>query len=319
MDVSAWQRIGLAAAVGMAWAAGAPAARAGGIPFTEALNFSFNPLGSGINYPNPCCDYLNTVNSAPAAPAASNYAQSGAWGSVFGSASANLATGQLKMRASVVDIDGSAFPSLQTNAIFGDSFHASTPGGSPFTWSARSQAAFTLNLSGSLASSAPLPTLGPDAFVVLSILQPGTLDPAKPLINGPTAEQYFYWNIGNPGQQIYYVDQAGNHQLLTPTGNFLDIPPTLTASFRPNGDFDWVLFLGASGQLSTAGSSFDIDLSHTLTLGYAGPDGSVTTAASQQFANFGPTLPPASVPEPASLALVAGGLALALVRRGQQG
>ena len=316
----AWRHRAVLLAMGLSAAAQAGPAHAAaivpnGIPFTEVLNFSYNPLGTGLNYGNPCCDYLNTVNSAPAAPATSSYAQSGAWGSVAGTASANLATGQLKMRSNVVDADGTGHPSLQTNAIFGDSFHASTPGGSPFTWSAASQAAFTLNLSGSLTSSAPLPSLGPGAFVVLSILRPGTLDPAKPLINGPTAEQYFYWNIGNPGEQISYTDQAGNSQPLTPTGSFTSIPPVLTASFRPGGDFDWVLFLGASGQLGGAGSSFDLDLSHTLTLGYAGPQGSVTTAASRQFANFNPTLAPAAVPEPASLTLLGAGLALGLVMR----
>ena len=155
-----------------------------GIPFTEAES------GSGST--DPCCDYLNTVHNAPSSAATSNYAQSGAWGSVSGVASADLGTGQLKIRSTNAVGDGSVSPSIQTNAIFGDSFTARTAGGSPFAFTAASQAAFTLNLTGSLISSAPLPTIGGAAFALLSILQPGTLDPTKPLVDGPTSEQYFY-------------------------------------------------------------------------------------------------------------------------------
>ena len=100
-----------------------------GIPFTEALNFSYNPAATGSGYTNPCCDYLNTVRSAPASAATSNYAQSGAWGSVSGVASADLGTGQLKIRSTNAVGDGSVSPSIQTNAIFGDSFTARTAGG----------------------------------------------------------------------------------------------------------------------------------------------------------------------------------------------
>jgi len=69
--------------------------------------------------------------------------------------------------------------------------------------------------------------------------------------------------------------------------------------------------------LSHAGNSFDIDLSHTLNLSYAGPQGSVTTAASGQFADFDAMLPLATlVPEPGTLLLLAGGLlALSGLRR----
>ena len=275
-----------------------------GIAFNEALQFSYNPGASGINYSNPCCDYINVIKAAPASPAISTYSQSGPWGSVTGFASADLATGQLKMRSAVVDTDGTTNPSLQSNAIFGDSFTAQTPTGSPFTWNSASQAAFTVNLNGSLTSSAPLATVGGDVFVVLSILKAGTLDPDKPLVNGPTAIQYFFWNIGNPGTKIYYTDQQGNSQPLIPTAEFTTIPASLNASFNPSGNFDWVLLLGADGQLGTAGSSFDLDLSHTATLSYAGPDGSVTTAGSGQFKNFDATLPPTTVPEPATLALL---------------
>ena len=310
----------MAATAVLAAAAATPAyalsATPTGIPFNEALNFSYNPNATGIGGDNTCCDYVNVIKSAPASPATVTYAQSGPWGSVSGSASADLSTGQLKVRSTDAVGDGSAAPSIQTNAIFGDSFTTTTPGGLPFSFTSATQAAFTLKLTGSLTSSAPLSTIGGAAFVVLSILQPGTLDPAKPLVNGPTAEQYFYWNIGNPTLQIYYTDQLGHAQVLTPTANLDTVPQTLTAAFTPGGDFDWVLLLGASGQLNSPGASFDLDLSHTLNLSYAGPQGSVTTAGSGQFANFDATLPPSTaVPEPGTMLLLASGLLMIAVRR----
>ena len=287
------------------------------IPFTEALNFSFNPAATGIGGGNSCCDFLNVINSGPATPAVSTYGKSGTWGSVTGSASADLAQGQLKMRAGASVGDGSAGPSIQTNAIFGDGFRATTPGHQAFNWTSASHSRFTLNLSGTLASSHPLDaTFNPDAFVILSILAKGTLDPNQPLINGPTAQQYFFWNIGNPSTKIFYTDQNHNSQVLTPTAQYSSIPAIITADFNPGGDFDWVLLLGASGQVFNPGDSFDFDLSHTLTLDYSGPNGSVTNSVSSLFTNFGPTLPDSVVPEPSSLLIILGGLAgMATLRR----
>lgn len=286
-------------------------------PFNEALSFSYNPLATGIGGGDPCCDYQNVIKAASAGAATNSYSQSGAWGSVNAYASADLATGQLKMRSAAASGDGSASPSSQSNAIFGDGFRAATSSGSAYTWLSSSRARFTLDLSGTMTSSRPLDgTFNADAFVILSILQKDTLDPNQPLINGPTAQQYFFWNIGNPTATIYYTDQNHNSQVLTPTAQYADIPATITADFSPGGDFDWVLLFGASGQVSGT-DSFDFDLSHTLNLSFSGPDGSVMSAVSNQFANFGATLPDAAaVPEPGSAAIVLIALAgLAATRR----
>ena len=297
--------LGMISSIGTSAQAHAAAAFPTGIAFTEALQFSLNPLATGLNYTDPCCDSVTVTNSAPASLATSTYTKSWTWGSVTGFASADLATGQLRVRAAVSDLDGTSHPSVSTNAIFGGSFNTRTTNGTPFASSAASQAAFTIGLNGTLTSSSPLAsTNGVDVFIILSILQPGTLDPSKQLINGPSSIQYFFWNIGNPGTKIYYTDLQGNIQVLVPTAEYTSIPSTLSAAFVLGGNFDWVLAVGAGGQLGTAVSSYDLDLSHTLTLSYAGPNGSVTSAASGQFANFDPTLAPASVPEPASLVLL---------------
>ena len=116
--------LSMISSIGLNAQAYAAAAFPTGVPFTEALQFSLNPLATSLNYNNPCCDSVTVTNSAPPSLATSTYTKSGSWGSVTGFASADLATGQLKVRAAVVDTDGTAHPSVTTNAIFGDSFNS---------------------------------------------------------------------------------------------------------------------------------------------------------------------------------------------------
>jgi len=279
-----------------------PIAHATTIPFTWALNFSYNPNATGVGYPNPCCDYVQTLNSSPPSPAAASYAQSGPWGSVSGSASANLSTGQLKTNTSITT-SSTVSPSMQTNAWFGDGFTTTNPNGSPFTWNS-STATFNIALDGTLTSSDAFANDG--AFVVLAILDPGTLDPSQPLIGSSDSIEYFLWDIGNPTLQIYYTNPAGDSVPLAITAGYTSVPSTLSATFAPGGNFDWALLLGASGQLTTAGGSFLADFADTLTLSYVGPPGSVTTSDSGLFTNIGSAAP---VPEPVTLALIGIGLA----------
>jgi PEP-CTERM motif len=288
----------------------ATASQATPIPFNEALTFSVNPNATGLGGQSPCCDYINVITNTSTAATAS-YSQSGSWGSVLASASADLSTGQLKMQASAANNGQGPFPYTQANAIFGDSFTTTSANGSPFAWNA-STATFNMALDGTLTSSDAFAG-SEGGFAILSILQKGTLDPNKPLIGGSNSLQYFLWDFGNTTQQIFYTDQNGNSQPLAITAGYTSLPSTLSATFAPNGDFDWVLLLGASGQPSV-GQSFDVDLSHTVTLSYVGPEGGITTADSGLFTNI--TQPATAVPEPGTLSLFLFGIAgLRFVRR----
>jgi hypothetical protein len=289
------------------------AARAETVPFNEVILYSLNPEGNqGSGYATYYS--VNTIRAAPLSPVSEAYDEAGGWGSVAASGSADLAAGQLKMRVGAEMGDGSAVisPYVKSNAIFGDGFRASTPGGTPFNWASDSVARFTLDLSGSMDISGDMTdTFHPGLFIVLSILDPGTLDPNQPLINGPTARQYFLWSIGDPNATVYYQDQDDNILPLTPTDYYDELPAgSLTAEFTPGGDFDWVLFLAASGQVMEPGQWFDYDLTHTLDLAYAGPDGSVTQTVSGQFGDFDQVPPTTTVPEPGTLAVLLGALAM---------
>jgi hypothetical protein len=301
----------IAALVAVCCVGNLPIAHATSIPFTWALNFSLNPNATGVGYPNPCCDYVQTLNSSPPSPAASSYTQSGSWGSVSGSASANLSTGQLKTNTSITNSNGTASPAMQTNAWFGDGFKTTNPNGSPFTWNS-STATFNIALDGTLTSSDAF--ANDAAFVVLAILDPGTLDPSQPLIGSPDSIEYFLWDIGNPDLQIYYTNPAGQSVPLAITAGYTSIPSTLSATFAPGGNFDWALLLGASGQLGAPGDSFLANFADTLTLSYVGPQGSVTTSDSGLFTNIASA--PAPAPEPGTLVLLGLGFAgLAYKRR----
>ncbi len=162
-----------------------------------------------------------------------------------------------------------------------------------------------MSLEGIIPSVSTLENSARALFVVLSILQPHTLDPEQPLINGPTAVQYFLWTIGNPNQTLYYTDPAGLSVGADPDRLLSTLPSANTANFTPDGDYDWVLAIGASGQTTAPDASWEVDLADTVTLDYSGPAWSVTKSASGVFSNF----VAAPVPEPGTWAMVLAGFA----------
>lgn len=283
------------------------------IPFNQGLNFSVNPDGAqpipGTEVGIDQTQTLNTGANPAAAVSTLSKSNPDVWGSVSGYASASLSTGQLKMQSGATSF-GTGSPYMQTNAIFGDGFTTQNAAGQPFTWG-NNTATFNLALTGTLSDGLIDQDVSAGAFVVLSILQKGTLDPNQAFIDSSNSITYFYWNIGNPDYQVFYTDPTGHSQALVQTGPAVTslsqtVPTDLQATFAPGGDFDWALLLGASGQPSLGGS-FDIDMSETLDFGYVSPIGGFTTSASGEFANITQGIP--SVPEPATLSLLWLGLA----------
>jgi hypothetical protein len=276
------------------------------VPFTSASTLALYPdvndLNSLVN-----TGYSPDVKSGPPSPASQTTTVSGAWGAVSAIAGANLQTGQLKAQAAVTANNYSGFmPYGQTNATFGDGFRA-TSSGQPFSWLPDSTAKFTMNLSGTLSSSGyTVDGSGTGAFIMMAILRPGTLSPTAfsdadyQLTTDPNVLSYYVYSLGNPGATWYF-----NGEALTTTLGFTDIPDQITQEFSPGGDFDWWVLLGAAGQVPGPLTSYDFDLAHTMTLDYTGPTGTTTESSSGLFRNFQST---GSVPEPATLALVALGL-----------
>ncbi len=271
-------------------------ARAVTIPYTRALTAIHTPTNDGT--PNFfTVDNQLSTSSPPAATSAAS-SDSGSWGHALTTAAADLAAGTLRARAEAANV-GADLVYTQTNAGFGDGFRTTSPTG-PFTWDATSTGRFTMDLSGTIASSPGLETLNAGAFVILALYQPNTLNPNANLVGVPNLISYYLYLLGNPNQNLYSCDFNGNCANLVPTGYYGSFPTQITQDITPGSDFDWAIVLGASGATNALGS-YDINFANTLRLSYDGPAGATTTSVSGMFANINQ---PTSVPEPSALALL---------------
>jgi hypothetical protein len=246
------------------------------------LEFDYHPDGSA-------------TSSASSLSAFEGYAE--------GSASADLATGQLK---SYSYADGSNSAGLnktlyaQTNATFGDSFR-SYAGDAPFTWSGET-ASFTFDISGlvQLAGGAEN-----QAGFGLYIFNPGTLDLYAQWTNG--ADTYDQWSA-NVLYNFNYVLGPGDTFPDT-TGQLLSFPASVTASFTPGSDFDWAIWITTG--IFLQGTLLDqygiADFSHTIGVSYLAPEGVTTYSASGLFPDTVALTdaPAVKVPEPTTLPLLA--------------
>lgn len=285
------------------------------VPYTRALVVTHTP--SDVDPAFPVDSDLN-VQSGNQAPGASATSQSTAddWGSVTGSASADLATGELKTR-SHVDFDGSGdFVYHQVNAYYGDGFRTADAQGSPFAWQTGSIARFSLDVEGFFSAQPGLEASGAGAFIYLGIYEQEALpDPLGNLAGSPGLIAYYFYTIGNPNQQVFSCSDAGDCTALVPSAylGMLNGATTVVQDIQPGGDFDFVLLVGSAGQLSIPGT-WDMDLGHTVTFNYQGPTGSVTRSVSGTFNNF--NVPTTTVPEPTSALLIAlGALGVVAMRR----
>ncbi len=248
--------------------------------------------------------------------ASTQYAGSDGWGSVGGLASADLASGQLKSRSAVNFVsppDAALY--MQSNARFGDGFRTNTAAGSPFTWVPGQGARFSMRLDGTMTSTPqPLEAMNGGAFLILTLFQPGTLTPEQNAISGPNIIRSYTYYLGNPNQNLVSCFM-GSCVPVIPAAIFTSFADGLdiVQDINPGGDFDWQVLLGAAGWQTMPGS-FDFDFSHTVTVGYQGPAGALTSSVSGAFNNIGAPLP---VPEPGAWSLMLAGLAATgwMVRR----
>lgn len=281
-------------------------------PFTDALMVWHTPdVVAPDFFGFSDVRHVQAGATAPAV-ATNSYAGADAWGSVNGDAQADLATGTLKSRTAI-NFVAPPDPALymQSNAKFGDGFRTTTGSGTPFSWNANDGARFHMHLTGETTSSLPLTTLGAGAFLFLSILQPNTLDPAQNPAAGPNVIKSYLYLLGN--SDLNLVSCANSVCVpVVPEASFTDFSGgiDIDQDIHPGGDFDWVILLGGAGWLYQP-SSYDLDFSHTLTVAYQGPVGSVTSSVSTVFGNIGSL---SAVPEPTSLALVFAALAVVWAR-----
>ncbi len=258
------------------------------------------------------------VGNIPAS-SLSTLSASGAWGSLYSYSYADLASGVLKSQTSLVNSLPGSNLYVQSNAYFGDGFRTSNANGTPYTWGPTSSGRFTLNLSGKIASSPSLSALNSGAFVILSILQAGTLDPNLPAAGVPQVLNYYYWQLGNANLPLQTCDYVGNCSPLIPTAYLGTFPQTIVQNINPGSDFDWMLLIGSYGQPGDVLGSYDLDFSHTLTATYQGPDGTTTYSQSGVFPSTLALPLNTTVPEPATWALLGVGLAVVGVVRGRRG
>ena len=264
----------------------------------------------------------------------------------------SLSTAELKARSyAAFGTDGFgsfAVPVGRSNAgasaevSFGDSFRAySGNTGSPFAWSSGDTATFNFSITGTSSHSPGLAV--PTGFdpgqpqnralstLQLSAFRPGGLDLRRQLntfdfsaypsfsdgyavflaldqqLTALTITRKF-WYLG---EQLvdFPVDPA---MVVTLTGN---TPVNLSASFNPEGDFDWVLELNTSARVDASLQNVfsRVDFANTVEVGYEAPQGATTYSASGQFPGTLSLTSVPAVPEPQTWGLMMLGLAAIFV------
>ena len=259
-------------------------------------------------------DYYQNVVNADGNSASSNITTTLSEGAATAYSSADLSTGELKAysEATASGNGGTFYPF--TLAEFGDSFHTFA-GGSPFTWTSATEVSFSLDISGLVDFNEP--GITNESALLLYILAPGTLDAYARYAAGDSSAFYDWY----PQEIAFFSYGLGGHQDLSYSEFVVNsFPDTVSASFTPGSDFDWVLGLrstvtidGVAGDSTAHGLS---DFAHTIKVSYNGPDGATTYSSSGLPGTTALSAPPSAIPEPTSASLILGGLGgLAAIRR----
>ena len=236
------------------------------------------------------------------------------------SASANLATGTLRARAeNQVFNDDQAWGAFAT-AFMGDGFTHRT-GINPFNWTGQ-QATFNIRIDGVEQINPGPGQVFNFGMAFLIVYRSGTLDDYGTFCNGPADNGVnynnviasYFWSIGAgvnapcPGAQ-FNGNLSGNVDRL------------LTATFSPNGDFDWLFGVrvggGFNGNLTSGNNQTATwlqDFSNTATLSYVPPPGATVSSRANNGMSPFPLAGPTPVSEPGSLLLVCLGIGLAAFR-----
>jgi PEP-CTERM motif len=245
-------------------------------------------------------------------------------------AQADLAAGTLRARVggTADEIDAYA------HASFGDTFGAlDLVTGLAHIWRPRDVVTFNFSVTGAVQSTLSandMAALDKDFVsrgrLSFAAYKPGYFDLSarrQALLEGPWSEQS--WSeairLGKEIQGLMITEtfvRLGRDYSPDYDGSGLsyvefnsDEPTVVSASFAPEGSFEWKAFLDISTQFSADiplgyRPTFVMDFSHTIGASFVGPDGTVTTAASGLFPDT-----VSAVPEPHAYTLALAGLAAA--------
>lgn len=280
-------------------------AMADSIPFTAVSVTTITPAGTTPNKVTHAQD-----GATPPGASATQSSSSGAWGDATASGTADLASGQLGGRSSVTFDDGTPYVYSQFFSWMGDGFRSYDDNGDPFDWDGQT-ATFSLDVHGDIF--APANVSGYTAWVALVLYEPGTVHQDSKFFNDEHEIAHYLFHVGRSDQQVFYTDGVNNFEVF-PTAYLGDLSSTvhINQTIAPGGDFDWVVVMASTTFLTNPGT-LDVDLSNTVTLGFTGPAGATTRSVSGAFTNI--TNQQASVPEPATFAMLGWGVCALVARR----